>query len=1076
MKFLPPSFLFFLAFIILSTGQANAQKEVNYEVGQLLIQPIIGADIHSIVEDLQEVNQKRTQLTVEKLVSKHIRTWLVTFDHNTISHRDMINAAYSHYQVEIVQNNHKVTMRNVPNDIGFPQQWQYINTGQSGGTPGADIDIDSAWDITTGGLTAQGDTIVVAVLDDGIDLNHQDFGNNRWRNYGEIPNNNIDDDGNGYVDDYEGWSIVTNSDNISGGSHGTPVAGIVGAKGDNNIGVSGISWNVKVMVIKNDFNTNEGAVLSAYSYPLEMRKRYNSSGGTQGAFVVSTNASWGVNFGQPANAPLWCAFYDTLGVHGILNCGATANLNINVDTQGDLPTACPSDYLISVTNMNHNDNKVTSAGYGATTIDIGAFGENTYTTAQGGGYAGFGGTSGATPHVAGTIGLLYAAPCPSFAALAKSNPGQASLLIKQYIYDGADANTSLNGITSTGGRLNVWGAMQEMLNDFCDSSGCFQPFSLHTSNLIDTSVTLHWQALADSSPTYIIRYKKAIDTSWVSFTDTTTSTSLTGLAACTDYQFQVAVVCDSSQTSSFSVVFPFKTIGCCDPPANITASNITDTTVTITWDSVFVANSYILKYKLTSDTTWILDTTTTATVSLTNLVPCSPYDIEIQTLCDSSSTMFTASTFTSGCGPCTTLPYCSTSGDTQFEFIDAVVLNTINNTSGDNNGYGDFTSFSTDLVMGQQYTITLTPGFQGQPYTEHFRVWIDYNQDGDFNDSNELVFAPGGSNGSVSGSLTVPATAVVGGTRMRVAMNYNNPVGNPCSGNLDGEAEDYCINIIFAALTCDAPINVDTLSLTPTTAMISWVDTSSGASNFDIRYRELGTMAWTSTTAASTSATLSGLQDCTTYEFEVSTICSNGLTSNYSAPFTFSTPCISCLPPTNLDTIAVDTLAASLNFTAADFAASYQVRYKEDQQTNWTVISISSPYIALNGLIECGKYTLQARTICVNGDTSAYSDAFIFRTSCSVNTLELPTSIDKLQLYPNPVSQVLTLDMTFEVATELTLQVYAISGQEVYSQLLTAQSGNQIIKIPTTTWGGSGTYILQLTTDDGVVHRKVMKL
>jgi len=100
--------------------------------------------------------------------------------------------------------------------------------------------------------------------------------------------------------------------------------------------------------------------------------------GAEGAFVVAVNSSWGTDFGQPADAPLWCALYDSLGTYGVLSCAATANNNTNVDTMGDLPTACPSDYLISVTNTNSSDVKVNSAGYGVVTIDLGAPGNQIY--------------------------------------------------------------------------------------------------------------------------------------------------------------------------------------------------------------------------------------------------------------------------------------------------------------------------------------------------------------------------------------------------------------------------------------------------------------------------------------------------------------------------------------------------------------------------------------------------------------------------------------------------------------------------------------------------------------------------
>src|SRR5690606_37304415 len=115
-------------------------------------------------------------------------------------------------------------------------------------------------------------------------------------------------------------------------------------------------------------------------------------------------------------SPLWCAIYDTLGTAGVLNCGATSNSNVNIDVVGDLPTACPSDHLISVTATDNNDNRTFSA-YGSTHVDLGAPGEDVRTTSIGGGYGTTSGTSFASPLTAGVIGLLYSAPCASMMSL-----------------------------------------------------------------------------------------------------------------------------------------------------------------------------------------------------------------------------------------------------------------------------------------------------------------------------------------------------------------------------------------------------------------------------------------------------------------------------------------------------------------------------------------------------------------------------------------------------------------------------------------------------------------------------------
>ncbi|MFT7071820.1 S8 family peptidase [Patiriisocius sp. Uisw_017] len=431
----------------------NAQSQARFVENEILVQLDANITASRVTEALSNI-----QVIESELISKPLNIWLLRLAPLEISEAEVISELYKNAFVQVAQKNHIVTTRaTTPDDTLFDDQWQYFQSNDR------DIDADDAWDVSTGGFTMNGDEIVAAVLDDGHDLDHEDFGDNLWTNEAEIPDNDIDDDGNTYIDDYLGWSIVTNDDNISGGGHGTPVAGIVGAQGNNGIGVTGVNWDVKVMIIKNNFSTNEARVIQAYSYVLEARILYNETDGAEGAFVVSTNASWGVDFGNPDDAPLWCGLYDTLGENGILSCGATINANQNVDIIGDLPTACPSEYLIAVTNTNILDNKVTSAGYGAETIDLGAPGAGTITPQSGNGYGGFGGTSAATPHVTGTIALLYSAPCQNFANLAKTNPAVAARLVRDYIFEGVDPNASLEGITTTGGRLNVNNAIQALM-------------------------------------------------------------------------------------------------------------------------------------------------------------------------------------------------------------------------------------------------------------------------------------------------------------------------------------------------------------------------------------------------------------------------------------------------------------------------------------------------------------------------------------------------------------------------------------------------------------------------------------
>ncbi|MCI5056935.1 MAG: S8 family peptidase [Flavobacteriales bacterium] len=458
----------FAGFVVLAlTFNLSAQVVDNYVENEILVQ--ISSEHFS--KDLEQAISTNAELMEKELLSRHMRIWRLRF--NEIgSTNDFIQALKSIEGIEEAQLNHILSLRNQPNDPQYSSQWQHFNQGGSnGGLLDADIDTEEAWDITTGGTTFNGDTIVVAVIDDGIDEFHPDIEENLWFNHNEIPNNGIDDDGNGFIDDHKGWNVDDNDDNIAGGfwggGHGTPVAGIIGAKGNNNVGVAGVNWTVKLMIIVG--GPSEARAIQSYDYALQNRILYNSSFGSKGAFVVATNSSWGVDFGQPSQSPLWCAFYDSLGIHGVLSAGATINDNQNVDVIGDLPTACPSDYMIAVTNTDKFDSKVTFAGYGSTTIDLGAPGEGTYTTSASGQlYDGFGGTSGATPHVAGTIGLLYSIPCENFSNLALQEPNVAALKVKEYIFATTDSLSDLAGVTVTGGRLNVHKAVVEAM-DNCDT-------------------------------------------------------------------------------------------------------------------------------------------------------------------------------------------------------------------------------------------------------------------------------------------------------------------------------------------------------------------------------------------------------------------------------------------------------------------------------------------------------------------------------------------------------------------------------------------------------------------------------
>ena len=325
------------------------------------------------------------------------------------------------------------------------------------------IDMTKAWDIATGGVTTSGDTIVVAILDDGYQIDHPDLIQNIWINREEIADDGIDNDLNNYIDDRIGYNVTHHNDDHPILSHGTSVAGIIGAVGNNGIGVSGMNWNVKLMLISGaDF---ESRVIESYQYVLDMRVAYEQSNGTRGAFVVATNLSGGINNAFAADHPLWCEMYDKLGQKGILNVCSAPNESISVDLEGDMPTTCTSPYIIAATNVDQSDVLVESAGFGAVSIDMGAPGDGTVTTATTSKYKDFAGTSAAAPHVAGMIALMYSTPCTDFLFDIKSNPSGTATRIRDIILSTGQPNNSLEDMTVTGKRLQADAAMLATVTD-----------------------------------------------------------------------------------------------------------------------------------------------------------------------------------------------------------------------------------------------------------------------------------------------------------------------------------------------------------------------------------------------------------------------------------------------------------------------------------------------------------------------------------------------------------------------------------------------------------------------------------
>ncbi len=789
---------FVLVFLVLIASASFSQVAATVK-GELLIQLKQNTTPSDVEKEALEELGILPALKMKEVVSDYMRIWLFTFNEDEIAKKDMIRMMNTLKSVSVAQANHIIEERVVPNDPFFGMQWHHYQANDH------DIDSELAWDITTGGVTTNGDSIVVCVVErQGAKWNVPDLIQNHWVNINEIPGNGIDDDNNGYIDDYHGWNMEVNSDVIDDYYHGTVVSSMIGAKGDNATGVVGVNWDVKLMQIQMGNGTESNAI-AAYTYPLIMRKLYNQTNGVRGAFVVATNSSWGTNFGQPANAPLWCAMYDSLGTYGVLSCGATANNNVNVDIQGDLPTACPSDYLISVTSTNSSDVKVPSAGYGAQTIDIGAPGNQLY-LANNNGYTGNNnGTSYATPCVSGGVALLYSAPCSGFMSLVQNSASVAALQIKDFILTGVDQTDLLITQTLSGGRLNLHNSLLNML-EVCSS--CMTPLAVSNQQTPGTlDYTISWTN-SGMTENVSLRYRLIGTGEWSEINNITeSSVLLPGLLPCSEYEYQLKSFCAMDE-SDWTKLYIINTDGCCMNPSGVFISSLEQNSSYVIWDDVLAAENYSVEIVDENGMFTELTQVEDNVVYLDFLQPCSAYSVYVYSNCGEKTLPPVAVNFsTPGCGACLDAVYCPAGGGTNTEYIRRVVIGDIDYESTGGNAYTFVDDQTTVFIAGETYPILLYPGFPQGPYNQNFRIWLDSNGDGAFQDPDERIYqTPTPIQTVVDADITIPAGALSGYVRMRVGMRYamfSTNFPSSCGTWEYGEVEDYCVTIVGTSSVSD---------------------------------------------------------------------------------------------------------------------------------------------------------------------------------------------------------------------------------------------------------------------------------
>src|SRR4051812_32395270 len=361
-----------------------------------------------------------------------IRSALVSVGAQTTARA--LRSLESDARVAYAEPNFTVYADAIPDDPFLPQLWGLNNTGQrvnwTTGTPDADIDAPEAWSVSTGSPD-----VTVAVIDTGVDVSHPDLAPNVWVNAGEdcagCRANGVDDDGNGYVDDWRGWDFANGDNNpTDDNGHGTHVAGTIAAAGNNGLGVAGVTWSSKIMPLKFLAADGTGSAADAISAILYAR--------ANGVPILSN--SWG---GDEFSQAMLAAIEQT-DASGELFLAAAGNDFTNTDTTPNYPSSYGVPNVLAVGASDQFDRKAWFSNYGARSVDLAAPGTNVYSTWRGGTYRFEDGTSMATPHVAGA------------AALAKTVfPTATGAGLKALLLRTVDPVAVLAGTTRTSGRLNV---------------------------------------------------------------------------------------------------------------------------------------------------------------------------------------------------------------------------------------------------------------------------------------------------------------------------------------------------------------------------------------------------------------------------------------------------------------------------------------------------------------------------------------------------------------------------------------------------------------------------------------------
>jgi len=457
---------------------------------------------------------------------------------------------------------------------------------------------------------------------------------------------------------------------------------------------------------------------------------------------------------------------------------------------------------------------------------------------------------------------------------------------------------------------------------------CNVPSNLVSSSITHNSANVSWTG-SSGTTNYTIRYKPTSSATWLSITSTSTSSSISGLNALTQYEFQVQSNCSSSSNSVFSASSNFTTLATpCNVPTNLSSSSITHNSASLSWTSVTGVSGYTLRYKPTSSTTWLTLTSSTNTSNITNLSSSTSYEFQVQSNCSSSSNSVfsTSSNFTTLAPPCNAPTNLNSSSITHNSAT--VSWNAVNGVTNFTVRYKPTSNTTWQNVTSTTTSVNLINLLSNTSYEFQVQSNCGTNSNSVFTASNNFT------------TLIQP---------------------------------------------CNPPSNLASSSVTHNSANVSWTSIS-GVTNYTVRYKTTSNTTWLTLSSTINSANLTGLSASTPYEFQVQSNCSSSSNSVFSTSSNFTTLAPPCNAPTNLVTSVITSNSATISWTGNSGASGYNIKYRLSGSTTWVNLTSTSTQVNLTGLSANSLYEYQIQSNCNVNQSNFVSSSF---TTLSVTPVTL---------------------------------------------------------------------------------------